>query len=279
MRPDVVAEYASFDFLLPPEEAIFSRFADRIEGKPVLDIGVGAGRTTTHLGSRARRYVGTDISEAMIEACRIRFSGQPGTSFRVLDACDMRALADESFDFVMFSFNGLDLVGDHSRRLVALTEMTRVCRPGGVVAFSTENLCFVEERLSYLSSALAAVGRSSGRGLRRRWAAVRSAVANSRMWRRLNPGRGALARVEHAMISEERPPYELSPDFYERPNERIRVERYFIRPAAQVRQLEEVGLTGIRVLDPDGQEVTDQAAAGLAHRWWLYFAAVKKVAP
>ena len=54
------------------------------------------------------------------------------------DARDMRQFPDAAFDFVLFSFNGLDYV-DHEGRLQALGEVHRVLAPGGAFVFSTHN--------------------------------------------------------------------------------------------------------------------------------------------
>jgi hypothetical protein len=51
------------------------------------------------------------------------------------------------------------------------------------------------------------------------------------------------------------------------------VRRYFVRPAAQVRQLVGAGFTDVGVLAPDGKDVTEQVEEGLAHAWWLYYVA------
>lgn len=274
-RPDVVAEYASFSFLLPPEEEIFARYRSWIEGGRVLDVGVGAGRTTTRLASLASRYVGTDVSAAMIETCRGRFPNNDAVTFEVFDARDMRSLESDYFDFVLFSFNGLDLVGEHEDRLSALAEMRRVCRKGGIVCFSSENLHFAEQRMSLGNALRRSLSATRGQPLRRRVRQVRNALENARMWRRLNPEPEALARMEHALIVEERPRHELSPEFFAAPQERIRARRYFIRPSAQQRQLAQAGFVDIQIFDQDGHEVTGRADTGLDHAWWLYYVARK----
>jgi SAM-dependent methyltransferase len=104
----------------------------------MLDIGVGAGRTTLHFAPRVRAYFGIDLSHAMIRTCRRRF---PGRNFQV---ADVRALpfGDGAFDFILFSFNGLDYVpaDDRSR---ALQEIRRVGRAGGRFCFSAHNLAWL----------------------------------------------------------------------------------------------------------------------------------------
>ena len=46
LREEVVAEYASFDFLLEPERAIIDALGD-LSDLRVLDLGVGGGRTAS----------------------------------------------------------------------------------------------------------------------------------------------------------------------------------------------------------------------------------------
>jgi ubiquinone/menaquinone biosynthesis C-methylase UbiE len=50
----------------------------------------------------------------------------------------MPAFENETFDFVMFSFNGLDYLS-HSDRLLALGEIRRVLKPAGLLLFSSHN--------------------------------------------------------------------------------------------------------------------------------------------
>jgi ubiquinone/menaquinone biosynthesis C-methylase UbiE len=55
------------------------------------------------------------------------------------DARSMIQFADNSFDFILFSFNGIDCV-PHSDRLQILQEICRVGKPGCHFFFSSHNL-------------------------------------------------------------------------------------------------------------------------------------------
>ena len=131
--PEVVARYAAMDSLSACEQVLFDTYL-RL-GTTILDLGVGAGRTTPHLSSIASRYVGVDYSEEMIRACRTRF---PHLQFNVADATDLSQFADASFDAIVFSYNGLDCL-PHEKREDCLRECHRILKPGGVYIFSTHN--------------------------------------------------------------------------------------------------------------------------------------------
>src|SRR5690606_37213574 len=83
----VVAHYARPWGLSPTEQACFARIADEARGRPILDIGVGGGRTVEALRNISDDYTGIDYSADMVAACRHRF---PGVRFEHADA---RALA------------------------------------------------------------------------------------------------------------------------------------------------------------------------------------------
>jgi SAM-dependent methyltransferase len=105
-------------------------------GLDILDVGVGAGRTTAFLAPQAGRYLGIDYSTAMIEACRRRF---PAFEFRVADAADLSFLPDGGFDIAFFSFNGIDYLPTDAGRASCLRELRRVTRPGGRIIISSHN--------------------------------------------------------------------------------------------------------------------------------------------
>jgi SAM-dependent methyltransferase len=134
-RWPAVAASASEDTLEPALVLILLTYRDSILGQPILDIGVGAGRTTLYMSRLTSEYVGIDNSEAMVAYARARF---PGIRLDVGDARDLGRFVDESFRLALFSRNGIDAL-DHEGRLRALEETARVLQPGGLFAFSSHN--------------------------------------------------------------------------------------------------------------------------------------------
>ena len=138
-RDDVVEFYETFvDGLLPCEDYVFTRAVPL--GARVLDLGVGAGRTTPFLSARASSYVGLDYSPGMIAACRRRFpDAGDDVDFVQGDASELGRFDDSSFDVVVFSFNGIDCLHPDDIRHRCLREIHRVLRPGGVAVISEHN--------------------------------------------------------------------------------------------------------------------------------------------
>jgi SAM-dependent methyltransferase len=120
----------------PGEAAALAWVAQQVRGQPVLDVGVGGGRTVPLLSAVSSDYTAVDYTPELVEICR---RNHPGIQVRQMDARDMSAFPDESFGLVMFSFNGLDAVDYEGRRTI-LREFARVLRPGGLAMFSTHNL-------------------------------------------------------------------------------------------------------------------------------------------
>lgn len=133
--PDIVALYARPDGLQKPEQTLLAQLGPSLGTMDMLDIGVGGGRTTRHFAPLVRTYLGIDYSAAMIEHCKREF---PSFRFAVADARRLEFAADESVDFVLFSYNGIDHL-DRRERMTALSEMHRVLRPGGLMVFSSHN--------------------------------------------------------------------------------------------------------------------------------------------
>ena len=137
-EPALVALYSRSVDLQPPEATLFERLRSKLGSMDVLDLGVGAGRTSLHFAPVAKSYLGVDYSEAMIAACSRRM---PGVRFLVGDARSMDFAAASSFDLVLFSYNGIDhLTG--AERAQFLLEARRILRPGGFLIFSSHNANF-----------------------------------------------------------------------------------------------------------------------------------------
>jgi SAM-dependent methyltransferase len=132
---DVVSWYSHRSGLMPAEAKVFERYRDLMSRAHVLDIGVGAGRTTSYLIDNCRRYTGIDYSEQLVELCRSKF---PDADISQKDARDLSEIDDETVEFVLFSFNGIDSA-DLEGRTRILSEMHRVLTPEGIFFFSTHN--------------------------------------------------------------------------------------------------------------------------------------------
>lgn len=120
----------------PGEAAAFQAIAATCRDVPILDIGVGAGRTVPIFRSISRDYHAIDYSQPMVDLCRAK---HPDADVSFGDARDLSRFADGSLGLVAFSWNGIDAV-DHEDRQKVLAEVLRVLRPGGVFFFSTHNM-------------------------------------------------------------------------------------------------------------------------------------------
>ena len=142
--PGTVAEYAKEKDLQMPEETIFNIISNDLPAMRMLDIGVGAGRTTGHFAGKVKEYTGVDYSEGMIKSCQEQFSDMNNVSFEVMDmGKGFKRFIDNSFDFILISFNSIDYSSFEERRTV-LEEMKRLFSDGGLLCFSTHNINFIK---------------------------------------------------------------------------------------------------------------------------------------
>ncbi|WP_404785635.1 class I SAM-dependent methyltransferase [Altericista sp. CCNU0014] len=144
----IVRHYAQLNALQPAEKAILKLLQQQSTSIKMLDIGVGGGRTTQHFSKVASEYIGIDYSAGMISACKKRFAlSSQNVEFAVCDARDMSQFEDDSFDFILFSFNGIDYVS-HQDRLKIFQEINRIGKHGGSFFFSSHNLQSLENEFN-----------------------------------------------------------------------------------------------------------------------------------
>jgi len=130
-----VDSYSLHEELSAPEQRVFSEMGDEVRNKPILDLGVGGGRTTAALLQISGDYIGVDYMPEMVKACRSRF---PDIRFEHADARSMPQFADRSFKLIVFACNGVSMV-DHAGRIAILHEVRRLLTADGIFVFSTYN--------------------------------------------------------------------------------------------------------------------------------------------
>jgi ubiquinone/menaquinone biosynthesis C-methylase UbiE len=238
-----VGAYASMANLKKPEQTILNLLKEDGPFRRMLDIGVGAGRTTQYFFEIAETYVGIDYSENMIKHCSKKFEKWPNISFAVVDARNLSRYEDNRFDLVLFSHGGLDAV-EHKDRIWILHEIYRVTREGGYFCFSTSNL---DAMLRYCQIKLSKNPRVLGKELAK---LILTRMLNPEMW---NHVRGKSNNLEHTTLIVGANNWSL--------------KTYCITPKAQINQLKHAGFKNIHIYDLQGKETYASNAADVE----LYF--------
>jgi SAM-dependent methyltransferase len=121
---------------LPGEQAPFDSIRDRLARRPVLELGVGVGRTIAFTAPLTDDYRAIDYVPEMVATCRSAF---PDLDIAVGDARALETMPSNHFGLVTFAWNGIDAVA-HADRMRVLHEVRRVLRADGLFFFSTLNL-------------------------------------------------------------------------------------------------------------------------------------------
>jgi SAM-dependent methyltransferase len=244
-------DYASRNDLDAAERAILAIVSQAGTGKRILDLGVGAGRTTPYLLALSNDYVGVDFAPCMVAKAR---ESNPGVDIRCGDARDLSEFSEASFSFVLFSFNGIDYVAFEDRKLV-LQEVFRVLEPGAYFAFSTHNLRRFDGRVNsvYRFPPFALSANPARLGVRlARWGMT--ATRSYRNYRRLRP------------LEEHGDGYAIYNDgFYD-----YAVLTCYIDPQVQCAELAGVGFDPPKLFERDGEPGTISSMGP-----WLYYLARK----
>jgi SAM-dependent methyltransferase len=145
---DIVERYAHYEELYKAELKIFDKYKKELGSGRILDIGIGGGRTTAYLAPISREYVGVDFAQPFVDHCKTKFASQKNTTIQYGDARDLKELKSGDFDFILFSFNGIDYVDMDGRKKV-LSEFARLLRPGGILCFSFHNTGNIDKLYSF----------------------------------------------------------------------------------------------------------------------------------
>ncbi|MBJ67793.1 MAG: hypothetical protein CME28_07280 [Gemmatimonadetes bacterium] len=134
--PRVVARYTEVG-LWPAEETLVLEYV--ADDAQVLDVGCGAGRTSVPLCEMGFSVTAIDLSPTMVELAKeVGQACQVDIDFRVMDVMDL-SLASSTFEFVLFSYNGFELLPGRDGKERALREIFRVLKPGGHFIFSSHS--------------------------------------------------------------------------------------------------------------------------------------------
>ena len=249
LDPGIVSSYEGDTELQPAEARIFDELRPRLAGWSMLDIGVGAGRTAFHLAPLAADYLGVDISPHFVESCRRQFGSQG--RFEVADARNLSSMGEGRFDFVLFSFNGLDYL-NHEERLKSLAEIRRVCKPGAVFCFSTHN-----------TQALPHVMGFRAQFTRRHPLVLYRNLSNWTRWRLFHSREVSEARAD-------KPDWAIVNDGAHD----CGLMTYYVRPGYQLTQLQPA-FGDVRVFSYGGEELTP-ARLDSVEDDWLYYLCVAR---
>jgi SAM-dependent methyltransferase len=239
----VVDEFLALEKLLPAEQIIYERLSGWLSGKSVLDVGVGAGRTSEAFGERTGRYLGVDYSHEMIAACERRFSGAGNRfEFRVADARNIQQLGGP-WDLIFFSFNGIDHL-DATDRTKFFHDVRTMLAPSGMFWFSSHNI----RSLPTLYKLRIKEGSSA-----KEWA---YGVFSWLLIRLVNPSRRKLAGQPHAMVNDGALGFG--------------VRGYYGTPQETTQQLKQNGFHTVLIFGMDGRELQPEESFLCTDIWLTY---------
>jgi ubiquinone/menaquinone biosynthesis C-methylase UbiE len=240
---NVVTYYSSLKYLYKPEEKILNTYKIQLADMKMLDIGIGGGRTTYYFANFVREYIGIDYSENMIKTCKKHFSDLGNASFHLCDAGSMDIFKDNFFDFILFSYNGIDSVS-HEDRLKILSEINRVCKKGGIFCFSSHNLQSIDKLLQIKFS--------------------------------LNPIKIAKRIIKYYLLKIINGDFQkLKRNNYVIMNDglhRFKIRQYYIKPEEQLKQLSAAGFKNTKLYFlENGEEIKDQSQLNTVMDNWIYY--------
>jgi ubiquinone/menaquinone biosynthesis C-methylase UbiE len=240
----VISYYEKYESLQKPEQQIFSLLKNKFSEMKMLDIGIGAGRTTAHFAPCVKEYVGVDYVAGMVEASKNKFENKfPQSVFQVADARKLNQFNEHEFDFVLFSFNGIDYIPTDERFLV-FQQINRVLKHGGYFCFSSHNIQSLEKSAKFK--------------LRLNLFALFKQLIVWQKVKKINKQKFTEIKTsEFVSINDGAHNFGL--------------QTYYFRPSAQQKILYETGFKNIRFFSLDtGLEIDNESISKSTDRWIYY---------
>ena len=123
--------------LFPSEEIIIQKYFKATTS--ILDIGCGAGRTSIDLSKKGYKVTAFDLIPEMIEVAKQQAKiHETEIDFTTMNAVDM-SFPDESFDNVLFSYNGLEYIPQKTNREKVVKKVFKILKPNGYFIFTVSS--------------------------------------------------------------------------------------------------------------------------------------------
>ncbi|MCX6278625.1 MAG: class I SAM-dependent methyltransferase [Bacteroidetes bacterium] len=239
----VVSRYLIDNELQKPEQKIIKILGDQLSDIKMLVIGVGGGRTSFHFAEHVKEYVGIDYAENKIKGCQRKFDFQKSTiTFQVMDVRNMTSLNSNYFDFILFSFNGLDYIS-HQDRILALNEIKRVGKSSAKFLFSSHNIYSIPSlyKLSFSANPCKLLNR------------IRKLLT--------------VVFINGSLEKYKKTPYAVINDGAHS----FKLKTYYISPKEQLNQLKSVGFHSIETYSiMNGEEISLEDINNIEDPWIYY---------
>ena len=107
----------------------------------LVDLGCGAGRHSVRFASRGFAVAAVDLSRSMLEVVGQKASAAGVRLLRVeANLCRLGCFPDATFDYALSMFSTLGMIRGREARRRALSEWSRLLRPGGRLSLHAHNL-------------------------------------------------------------------------------------------------------------------------------------------
>lgn len=147
-KDKVIDIYTGSPKLFKAESKLIQKYKTQLSNAVFLDIGIGGGRTTQFIYPMVFKYYGIDYSPSFVSYVSTKYKGYANIVIEYADARDLSQYASNFFDFILFSFNGIDCVNLDDRQKI-IKECFRLLKPMGHYWFSFHNIKSLSKLYSF----------------------------------------------------------------------------------------------------------------------------------